>query len=256
MRILECSIPDKVAYLVPIGDIHFEDPGFTESSYHLLKGYIDWVRDNRNARVFLMGDLFNCAGRNSRTQPHFQKPQAFQRLCELFSPIASQIIGAIEGNHEARLVNDFGVSLLEAFCLKLGIPYCKWSAVIKMRVGRRTNERNKAVNVYWVYCHHTTGGGATVGGKLNRIERLAHIIEGVDVICGGHNHALGVISIDRFYPADRHIYKRRIWIVATGSYLEWDGSYSEQRMMQPTKLGSPRIRFSGERGRKDIHVSV
>lgn len=253
--LIDVYIPQDVAYLIPIGDIHYEDRLFTEKSRRQLLGYLDWVKETREARIFFMGDLFNTASRDSVTSPHNQKMNAYTELCKLFEPFKKQIIGAIIGNHEARLLDDYNANLLEAFCCQLGIKYCGWNAVLKFRVGKRKEEPGKVHQVYYIYCHHTTGGGATIGGKLNRVEKLRNIIEGMDVYCGGHSHGLGAVPIDIFVPKDRRIVKRRVWFVNTGGYLEW-GGYVAQKMLQPTKIGSPRIRMSGKRDKHDVHVSL
>lgn len=257
MKYLECNIPDKSAYIIPIGDVHYEDEFFTNKSLTLLKSYLDWVKGLPNARIFLMGDLFNCAGRNSKTSPHCNnKTNGFKDMSELLEPYKEKIIGAIDGNHEARIIDDYNMNPLQHLCLNLKIPYCGWSALLKLRVGKRNKScGNRYHNVYHVYFHHSTGGGATIGGKLNRVEKLRNIVEGVDVFCGGHNHLLASAPLDVYYPADRSIGKRRIWFVDCGGYLEW-GGYVEKSMLAPSKLGSPRIRFEGEREHHDVHVSL
>ena len=79
---------------------------------------------------------------------------------------------------------------------------------------------------------------------MNRVVKLRDIVEGMDVYFGSHNHQLGVMPQEVYYPSMQGgIKKRRIWYVDCGSYLEWDNSYAEKGMMAPTKLGSPRVRF-------------
>jgi hypothetical protein len=110
-------------------------------------------------------------------------------------------------------------------------------------------------NTYHVYFHHTTGGG-NLGSSLNRIVKLSEIVEGCDVYCGGHNHQLatGVKSVYR--PAPSGVVNRKVTFVSCGSYLDYPDSYAEKGMYSPSKLGSPRVRFSGERDHPDVHVSL
>ena len=63
------TIKSDTAYLIVIGDLHLEDKYFTEKSEKKLKGFIKWVAERDNARIFLNGDIFNVATRASKTDP-------------------------------------------------------------------------------------------------------------------------------------------------------------------------------------------
>jgi hypothetical protein len=254
MKYLEVEIPESVAYFIPIGDLHIGDVSFKKDGLKKLKGYLGWVKERPNARIFLNGDIFNAASRISKTSPFETDTTEYQQALDLFRPYKDQIIGATDGNHESRVLEMFGFSPMQSFCSELGIPYCGWSAVIRFKVGKREGKRYR--QNYFVYAHHTTGGGGSIGGKLNRVTKLRDIVEGIDVYLGSHNHQLAVAPQDVFYPSCQGgVKKRRIWYVDCGSFLGWEGSYAEKGMMAPTKLGSPRIRFSGDLNH-DVHVSL
>jgi len=111
---------------------------------------------------------------------------------------------------------------------------------------------------YVFYAHHTTGGGATLGGKLNRISNLNSIFSGADAYLGGHNHskALGEDSV--FYLSkngrgEAKILQKRVMYIDTGSFISYEDSYAEQKMLPPSHSGAVRIRMSGSK--KDLHVS-
>jgi hypothetical protein len=256
MKYLERFVQEDSSYLIPIGDIHLGDKSFGGEGERKLKGYLDWVKERPNAYIFIGGDLFNVASRLSKTSPFETDCNEYQRAIELFEPYKDKIIGAIDGNHENRMIDMFGVSPMQAFCMALKIPYCGWSAMVRFGVGKREDSNRYRQN-YFVYLHHTTGGGATVGGKLNRVAKLREVVEGMDVLCGFHNHQLAAAPQDVFYPSMQGgIMKRRIWFVDCGSYLSWEGSYAEKGMMTPAKIGSPRIRFDGGENHHDVHVSL
>jgi hypothetical protein len=270
MRYLTSTVVNDHAYLLPIGDIHVGDKAFGKAGRAKLAGYIKWVQDHSNARVFLMGDIFNVASRISKTSPFESNTDEYKEAEGLFKPIAKQIIGAIDGNHEARMLEMFGYSPTQALCASLGIPYCGWSCIVELNVGKVSNGHGgHRFNTYFVYCHHTTGGGSTLGGALNRVVKLQDIVQGIDVYCGGHNHQLisGVRNILMPYPPGQRVVARKVTYVDCGSYLDWNESYAERGMMPLSKLGSPRIRFAGWRGMKhagpgineesrDVHVSI
>ena len=254
MRYLYCDIDSDCAYLIPIGDVHRGAKSFTKRAGQKLRGYLDWVAERDNARIFLMGDIFDVAGRHTKTSPFESNPDEYERAYELFLPVKDKILGAIDGNHEARLIDLFGYSPTQTLCSRLGVPYCGWSAVLELNVGNVINKRHDEDprqrykrNVYHVYFHHTTGGGATLGGALNRAVKLQDIIQGMDVYCGGHNHQLatGVRTVYRPHPSAHRMLEHKVTFVDCGSYLDWDESYAEKGQMPAGKLGSPRLRFAG-----------
>jgi hypothetical protein len=235
------------AYIVPIGDIHLGSTAFGERGRALLTGYLEWVKENKNARIFLMGDIFDVATRTSPTSPFESSSSEYARGVELFKPYAKQIIGAIRGNHCQRLLNFAGYDPMERFCETLGVPYFGLSAVVRCEVGKEH---------YYGYFHHSTGGGGTLGSALNRAVKLQDIVQGVDFYCIGHNHQLVNGARVVYHPntAGTAIEERRIWYIDCGSFLDYPESYAEQMMLSPGKLGSPRIRLNGTK--HDVHVSM
>lgn len=260
MIYLECGIPDKVAYIICVGDLHFSDKAFKDLSYKKLLGYRDWVMQNPNSRVVLGGDMFNVATRESRTSPFGQRMSMndeMNEIVEILTPIKKQIAGAIEGNHEFRAIDFLDLSLTEALCGKLDIPYMGISGVINFKVGKkRSLSGGQWHQNYYIYFHHTTGGGNTLGGGLNRVEKLGNIVERVDCYCGFHNHKLSMSKSIIYYPNpdSKKVDERVLSHLTCGGYLQYDGSYAEKGMLRPTKLGSPRIRLDGMK--HDLHISL
>lgn len=260
MTYLENTIPEKVAYIIPIGDLHFSDSAFKDLSYKKLLGYRDWVIQNPNSRVVLGGDIFNVSTRSSVTSPFGQRMSVNKEMAEIveiLTPIKKQIAGAIEGNHEFRAMDFLDLSLTQELCAKLDIPYMGISGVINFKVGKkRSKSGGQWHQNYYIYFHHTTGGGATIGGGLNRVEKLSNIVEGVDCYCGFHNHKLSTSRsvIYRPNPNSKKVEERVISHLTCGGYLQYEGSYAEKGMLRPTKLGSPRIRLSGDK--HDLHISL
>jgi hypothetical protein len=261
MIYLENLIPERAGDVIPIGDLHFSDKSFRDASYKKLFGYRDWIKKNPNARVVLGGDMFNVATRGSRTSPFSQRMsvnEEMNEIVEILAPIKKQIAGAIEGNHEWRAKDFLDLSLTETLCGKLDIPYMGISGVICFKVGKKSSkEGGQWEQNYYIYFHHTTGGGATIGGGLNRVEKLGNIIEGVDCYCGFHNHKLSSSRsiIYKPNPFAKRIEERIITHLTCGGYLQYKDSYAEEGMLRPTKLGSPKIELDGTH-KHDLHVSL
>ena len=258
MTYAKIEIPFDHAYLLPISDIHIGDK---RCAYDELKANIEWVKNTPNAYVFLNGDILNVATRTSKSNPHEQNMDLGEQVkyaTELFEPIKTRILGAIDGNHERRISDIAGYSPTTALCLALGIPYYQYSVVLNLVVGDRIPCGPAAQGRIssFIYFHHTTGGGGTVGGKINRIDKLRQLVCNCDAYIGSHNHQLGVLPVETRLVDFRHdrIIIIRQMLIDTGSYLKWDDGYAEAMQLQSSKIGSPRIRLDGKR--KDIHASV
>lgn len=261
-------------YLLPIGDCHIGDKAFNKESEIKLKGYIKWVKETKNARVFLMGDILNCATRVSKTSPFEQNMTLKEQIdyaTRLFNPIKDKILGAIDGNHELRLSDYSGYSPTITLCERLNIPYFGDSAVLLFGLGCRKKSVKSPRATFCGYFHHTTGGGSTIGSKINAPDKLRNIVCNGDFYCGSHNHMLGCVHsmVYKINESSGSIEELRQMIVDCGGYLNYSDSYAEAKMLQPLRIGSPRIHLfiknikKRDKGKmildcikKDIHVSV
>lgn len=256
MKVVTLDVSQSYAYLYPIGDLHRGDRHLTARGLGKLKGYLDWVAENDNAYVFLMGDVLNVASRHSKTNPFESDSDEYQQAIQLFKPYASKIIGCITGNHEQRMYKDYGFNPLQPFCSELDIPYCGYSACLRIRVGKRRDRANEYHQMYWAFAHHGNGGGGTMGAALNKKVKLQEIVHGMDFYMAGHDHQLIVGTRNILMPKRSTIEHQRVHYIDTGSFLDWDGSYAEEAAMHLSKLGSPRIRLDGRKGHHDVHVSI
>ncbi|MBS7251630.1 MAG: metallophosphoesterase [Candidatus Freyarchaeota archaeon] len=234
------------AYLIPIGDVHL---GSKNSDLKKLLGYVEWVRNTKYSYVFLMGDIFDVATRESESSPFEQEMginEAMNTMTNIIKPIRKKIIGCISGNHERRLRKYAGLDLLETWCRTNNITYCEDSCVISFDI--------RSIN-YVFFAHHTMGGGQTIGGKLNRVAKLVTVFSGADCYLGGHNHskALGEDAIYYYNHSTGKVDSKRIMYVDCGSFYAYDNSYAEAAALPPSHTGAPRIRMSGTK--KDLHIS-
>ena len=265
-------IPNEVGYLIVLGDTHLGDAAFTKRAEEKLRGYIKWVKEHPSARVFLNGDIFNVATRASKTSPFSKNPRFSDEMefaIELLQPIADQIIGATDGNHEFRLIDFMNYSLVNELCQRLStrkrkIIYCGIGCLLFLKIGRPPKHGtpikfrdlpNRAAQTYSGYIQHTTGGGSTVGGKMNRVDKLRQIIAGTDFVAGSHNHMEGTVKTKIFLPNIQKctITEVRQILVDCGSFLEYDG-YPERLQCSPIDIGAPKLTFFSNK--HDIHVSL
>ena len=260
----EAKIDDKVGYIIPIGDVHLGDINFTPKAEKKLRGYIQWVVEHPNARVILMGDIFNVAATTSKTstfsrRANMKDNSELAEAVDIFSPIKEQIVVAYDGNHEDRAIQWVNESPTLWLCHALGVKYGGYSGVTVFHVNknkRKDQVRGNYRERYSVYAHHTTGGGGTVGGKMNRVDKLRQIVCNADIYLGGHNHMLGNIPVKNgiIDISKKQVKFMEQWLVDCGSYQDWNGGYAEAKQMVPSKLGSPKIQLEGTK--HDIHVSL
>lgn len=257
LQFIEVKVPTEKAYCLPIGDIHWGDKAFKKSGgYDKLVKNLEWLEEHKDhAFGVLMGDIYNVAGRDSKTSPFESDSDEYDEAAEFFKPWGHLFKGAITGNHEDRIRNAYGLDPLKQFCAIAKIPYLGASACIRIQVGARPDSSWFWQN-YYMAIHHTTGGGGTLGNALNAVAKLEKVIAGCDVYAGGHNHQLVNGVRLTFIPTPGGIARRKVHYVSCGSYLGYEGSYAEDKMFSPGKLGSPRIRFSGLRDKHDVHVSL
>jgi len=260
MRLIEKTVLEDKVYLIPLGDLHLGSPNI---DWDKFIGYIDWVKEHSTAYIFLMGDIFDTAVINGATNIFTQTMSlnsAMETFYNTIFPVKDRILGAITGNHEDRLLKRANFNPLQSLCEMKDIPYCGYSCVIRFRVGRykRKSGRVSPKVEYVFYAHHTTGGGSTPGGKLNRIDKLTKIFWGADAYLGAHNHfkAEGeprIYYLSKSGNGKATLKAKRVHLIDTGSFVKWNNSYAEMKMLPPAETGVPRIRMDGKR--KDLHVS-
>ena len=262
MVLLEKEDRRNFVYLLPLGDVHC---GSAQSDLTKFEGYLNWAKKEK-AYIFLMGDLYDTVTKDGVSDlfdctMNLQESKHYLR--DRLRPVKDLIVGAIRGNHEARLMRYAHCDLIEDLCDDLGIPYGKLSAVVRFRIGHTPRKKgsetydSSRIN-YLGYFHHTRGGGATPGGKVNRVAKLAEIAEGMDFLVGAHNHQEAALPVDRWRvhtdaSGSARLQSDKVFLIDSGSFLNWSESYAEEAGLPPSHTGCPRIRMDGVR--KDIHCS-
>lgn len=238
-------------YLIPISDLHIGDIYFNEKKFLHLR---DYIVQNSNVFVILLGDIFNSATKNSVSDIYseIKNPQEAKKYAyNMFKPMKDKILGIVSGNHEQRIWRESGSDISEDLALLLGCEYNREGLFLNIKVGNYKN--NGKVN-YTVYCTHGSGGGTTVGAKANVMEKTSKIVL-ADIYIIGHIHGKHSFDDEYIVPDVRHkrLEKIRRLYVGGASFLEW-GGYSEQKLMKPYSTGSPKIVLDGTK--KEFHVII
>ena len=257
-------------YLIPIGDTHTGDPaglgGNTEEGKFATRKFRDmvqFIKDKPYAYTFLMGDLFDAVTKTSLGNVYeqcYNLKTAKEFLTEEFKPIKDKILGAISGNHEERIEKAVGDNPINDLCYRLEIDYFpSWCAYLYLNVGEirgGIRDRRRPI-VYTAFMHHLIGGGATIGGKFNRVKKLQLMVM-ADIYCGAHVHLKGVTKEKYVVPDIRYktLTDMQQAYALTGSFMGY-ADYSIKGMYERPSTGAVRLRLNGEPSKgKDIHLSI
>ncbi|MDD2260258.1 MAG: hypothetical protein PHO87_04590 [Acholeplasmataceae bacterium] len=97
---LDIHTEKKDIQLVPFGDLHYGDKS---CNWAKAQKMIDWIKNNNNTRVILMGDLLNSATKTSVGAAVFDEDRHGQDqldfMIDALRPIKKKIYGALVGNH-------------------------------------------------------------------------------------------------------------------------------------------------------------
>ena len=96
--------PDKNGRveIIPLGDIHYGNPCFTEESEAKLDGYIDYILKNDGVYTILTGDIIESANERATFKLQVTPQEQYEWALSKFMPLAKagKIIVMITGNHE------------------------------------------------------------------------------------------------------------------------------------------------------------
>jgi UDP-2,3-diacylglucosamine pyrophosphatase LpxH len=231
----------KVKGLVPFGDLHW---GHERCNKEAGLATLAQAAEAGDA-ILLMGDLGDyglsgSVGASAYEQAITPQEQAIE-IEELLTPYRSQIIGIITGNHEERIRKRTSYDISRELAKDLGVPYLGFGGIIRFVVGGRG---------YTIFAKHGKSGAATLGGKINAIQKYRHLCPNADVYLMGHVHDLRHIpTLARDYNTRSKTVKAKTQhFIVTGHYMDYEDSYSEEADYFPGIQGSPRILFTDDGG--------
>ena len=239
--------PDLTIYAV--GDVHIGSQQFRES---LWQDFVKRVTAEENSRIVIVGDLIDNVTRSSvgsvfesTIRPSEQKKLAANYL----APLREKILCAVPGNHEARSGKDSDDSPLYDILAKIDLEdvFRENEAFVKICMGKQNGDGAKNPT-YTIHASHGAGGGALTGGTVNRKERFAYTLEGIDVFFTGHDHKpFSTFPCRRVFDAHNMKIKEKPCVVLScTSWLAY-GGYSAQKMLPPTSFAPNAVILKGMR---------
>ena len=235
---------------LPFSDLHIGAP---TADLKLGQQYLDWALQE-GAFVLGLGDICENSNKGSVGSGNYEQtmpPQDQQDMAvEMLRPVAEAglLIGLIIGNHEWRSMNDGGLDITKNIADILRVPYLGYSIYVNLRIKTQR---------YTLFGTHGSGGSATLPGKINAIKKLTPTRHGVDIFTMGHVHDKwhGTDVIEQFNPTRKVVESVERHMLLTGAYLKYADSYGEMKGYSPSKQGSVRTYFHGDRKKITFDLS-
>lgn len=250
MRAIKCDLPyaDTIE-IHPMADLHIGD---AQCDYKGILERLEYIKNTPNAYVILDGDLMDTAIANSVGDTYGAKLQPMEQLkhcVKLFEPIKNKILAVLPGNHENRVYRHDGIDITQLMCSQLGLQdkYSPTTALLFVRFGKKTCEHHGRRQLYTIYVTHGAGGGRRPGGKVNRLEDLAGIVD-ADIYCHAHTH-LPLVFKQSFYRvsgANSSVALVDKLFVNTAASLDY-GGYGDAAGFKPASKSAPVIYLNGHK---------
>lgn len=243
--------------IIPLGDIHL---GAEECDEEEVMRTINYVKDNPNTYVILLGDLVENATRNSVGDVFGQiaTPQnQLNHLVRILEPIRDKILVSCNGNHEQRTYKETGIDVGEELMHRLGLSrfYSRDGGYLFLSFGKNKGRENKR-HTFRIYFTHGHGGGGSTGTSVNNNENMKNIVD-ADIYMSGHTHKPASIPAT-YFSGDARAKSiqqmNRLFVTCTG-YLKY-GGYGQRARYTPTPITQEIINLSIVRkGKSEIKLA-
>jgi len=242
MKYINKKIDSNNIEIVCISDWHAGSRNFDKKMAVKLIEYINY---NDNVYVISVGDLTNNALKNSKSDVYtsLSPSEEIDLVC------SKELLGSINkdkwllmtsGNHGNRTLKEVGLSVDELIAERLGVKevFCPYLTVLNVQLN---------MNSYFITVHHGAGGGGTIGGKANTLNKLSNIVIGTDIVIMGHTHSPMMIPRLQYMVDKKHnkICEQVTYMINAGTLHNYDDSYAEEKMLQPSQLGQAIITIEG-----------
>lgn len=251
MKPFQMHVKSKAFRLYPLGDFHWGSPNCNQD---FIREVVFKIKKDDEAKVVLMGDLMENALIGSLGDVYKQEegPQLQVReIIDLLTPIRDKILFLITGNHEERTAKRADLDPSQVICWGLNIPYMRYSCIARFIL------QGKGPKSFLCFFHHSSGGGETPGGKVNRAAKLRNIVPHADAIFSAHTHVTSCMEHSWFDITEGHTgeprrVKRHGYDYIIGSALEYEDSYADAKAMRPAVCSFISVRFeNNSTGKKD-----
>lgn len=264
MKKIKFDIPyikDKPIEIICLADVHYGNEAFDETFF---TNVMDYIYRNENVYVVLNGDLIEGQTKNAPSSVFSQTTASIQEqigwIVEKLKPIANRIISVCGGNHDSdRQMKEVGitptdmiVSLLAQVDPTITERYCQDSSGCFdfINIGFRPKNNNRRYTTAFTLFHqHSTGGGTTKGGQVNRSVKTRDSMPPSMVVITSHVHnpeAFPTIYYDVDFSS-YNIKEIEGWNVISNAFLKNGSGYATKNAMKPASRNVPIIQLKAIR---------
>ncbi len=275
---------EQKLFIVPVGDIHYNSKDCDRERFLNL---VQWAMGKKKrghlVKFIGLGDYNDALSTSERNvlvsakggqgfhdSTYDELDKMAKSISDVFlkalEPIKHDFLGLVEGHHFMKFTtidSGFaGKTTTEYLCSKLGCAYFGTTAKIAIEFPPSKEKLRLLV-------HHGFGSGTTLGGSINKRQKVGTSFPDVNIILMGHEHRK-LVGLDQGIIDDPtskdglDTIKR--YYIGTGSFLKGyvpgnaQGSYIEKTLMPPAELGVVIIEVGlekkGKRYRLDFHASA
>lgn len=206
----------EVVNVIAIGDFHIGNSSFDAKFF---KQMLKTIKDLPRKRIYLMGDCIEVASKNVGDSA-FQQNCSVEEQREYFinnlEPFADDIVCYMKGNHENRLIKEYGFDIVKDMSRELGInAYHQHLDTFKI------NDFD-----FSIFTRHGKGSSQRKHLAMGKLEKGTQDII-ADMYLEGHNHRLAFWNELKRFPQGY----RRVYYGYTGHFLGYEG-YPNQQYLQ------------------------
>lgn len=243
--------------IYPIADPHL---GAKEHMEREWRDFCENLLKDPHGYITLGGDLLNNATKSSVSNCYEEvyRPREQKRMMvEMLTPIKDRILCATTGNHEYRNRDVDDDPTYDILCkLDLEHLYRENMAFVKIQMG---NNRNGGRDnpTYCIVVTHGSGGGALTGSAVNKGERFAYMLDGVDCYIQGHTHKPFYTAPEKLkMDFKRNVVVRRPFAVVNASSWLAYGGYAMRKGLAPQGHRPQVITLNGTKKEIDLNMKL
>jgi hypothetical protein len=256
----------KPLKLIPFGDVHRDSDMHADSHW---KEFLSYAKAQKNAVFLGMGDytdgvstseriVLNNDGLHDTTRTTLADVYkgVTKTLVNELSFMRGKMIGMLGGNHYFQFKD--GDTTDHVLAAALNTKFLGVCSFIRLSLRFKGTSKKASLDIF---AHHGKGGGTSVGGTFNTIEKMTTTAV-ADFYLMGHDHKRGCIpSTPRLQltggatSKELNVKERTPWIGRTGSFLKAyeNGrvSYNVDAGRSPASLGWIEFEITPYRCTKD-----
>ena len=234
---------NKDMLIIPVSDVHLGSAEHLRDKWNKFCG--DVLKQD-NVFITLGGDMVNNAIKSSVSnifEETMRPAEQKKAMTEMLKPLAEagRILCAVRGNHEKRSGKDTDDDPMYDIMEKLDLEdiYRENMAFVKIRMGEKDADGVKNPT-YCLAVTHGAGDGIYTGAAVNRNERFATVIDGIDGLIVGHTHKGSITKPMKIYvdKCNNKVSFKQYVVVSSVSWLQY-GGYALAKMMLPATSGEP-----------------